>query len=70
MAGHATGETKGVLVGGGARQNRYGVRGVLRPMGDRACYLEFCPACDASVSVADEACPDCGAALDGGARPA
>ncbi|WP_327051147.1 zinc-ribbon domain-containing protein [Halomicrococcus gelatinilyticus] len=32
-------------------------------MGDRACYLDFCPKCDAQVTVADETCPDCGAAL-------
>jgi hypothetical protein len=28
-------------------------------MGDRACWLEFCPHCDAQVTVVDEACPDC-----------
>lgn len=33
-------------------------------MGDRACWLEFCPRCDAQVTVVDEACPDCGAELD------
>lgn len=33
-------------------------------MGDRACWLEFCPHCDAQVTVVDEECPDCGAALD------
>ena len=33
-------------------------------MGERACYREFCPDCDAPVSVADEECPDCGAFLD------
>ncbi len=35
-------------------------------MGERVCYLEFCPDCDAPVSVADEACPDCGAGLTAG----
>jgi len=33
-------------------------------MGDRACWLAFCPDCDARVTVADEECPDSGAALD------
>jgi len=33
-------------------------------MGERACYLEFCPHCDAQVTIADDACPDCGASLD------
>lgn len=33
-------------------------------MGERACYLEFCPDCDAQATVIDETCPDCGAALD------
>ncbi|SIQ74220.1 hypothetical protein SAMN05421858_0256 [Haladaptatus litoreus] len=32
-------------------------------MGERACYLEFCPACDAQVTMVDEECPDCGASL-------
>ncbi|WP_132057977.1 zinc ribbon domain-containing protein [Halorussus amylolyticus] len=32
-------------------------------MGDRACYLEVCPACDAPVTIADETCPDCGTDL-------
>jgi len=32
-------------------------------MGERACYLEFCPACDAPVTMADERCPDCGEPL-------
>ncbi|WP_266075011.1 zinc ribbon domain-containing protein [Haladaptatus caseinilyticus] len=32
-------------------------------MGDRACYLEFCPACDAQVTMVDETCPDCGMVL-------
>ncbi len=35
----------------------------VRGMGERACYLEFCPECDAQVTVADERCPDCGATL-------
>ena len=33
-------------------------------MGERACWLEFCPDCDAQVTVVDEECPDCGAALE------
>jgi predicted amidophosphoribosyltransferase len=32
-------------------------------MGDRACYLELCPECDAQLTVVDERCPDCGAPL-------
>ncbi len=32
-------------------------------MGDRACYREFCPACDASVTIVDETCPECGREL-------
>jgi hypothetical protein len=33
-------------------------------MGERACQREFCPECDAPVTVVDEECPDCGAGLD------
>jgi len=33
-------------------------------MGDPACYLDFCPACDCRVTKMDEECPDCGALLD------
>jgi predicted amidophosphoribosyltransferase len=33
-------------------------------MGDHACYREFCPDCDAQVSIVDEECPDCGRALE------
>lgn len=33
-------------------------------MGDPACYLDFCPECDAQVTRVDDECPDCGAALD------
>jgi predicted amidophosphoribosyltransferase len=29
-------------------------------VGDRACYREYCPDCDAQVTIADEKCPDCG----------
>ncbi len=32
-------------------------------MGDPACYLEFCPVCDAQVTMVDDECPDCGASL-------
>ncbi|WP_438267344.1 zinc-ribbon domain-containing protein [Haladaptatus halobius] len=35
-------------------------------MGDPACYLEFCPECDAQVTTVDDECPDCGAILDDG----
>ncbi|MBP1953931.1 putative amidophosphoribosyltransferase [Halarchaeum rubridurum] len=34
-------------------------------MGERVCYREFCPDCDAALTHRDETCPDCGAALDG-----
>ncbi|WP_303657514.1 zinc ribbon domain-containing protein [Halorussus limi] len=33
-------------------------------MGDPACYLDFCPECDAQVTIADDECPDCGTALE------
>jgi len=33
-------------------------------MGDRACYREHCPDCDAQVTVVTEECPDCGRELD------
>jgi hypothetical protein len=33
-------------------------------MGEPACYLEFCPECDAQVTVLDEECPDCGVGLE------
>lgn len=32
-------------------------------MGERTCYLEFCPQCDAEVAPDDETCPKCGARL-------
>lgn len=32
-------------------------------MGDRACYRDYCPTCDAQVTVVDEECPDCGRPL-------
>lgn len=32
-------------------------------MGERVCYLEFCPDCDRQVAPDDEICPDCGAVL-------
>jgi hypothetical protein len=32
-------------------------------MGERACYRDYCPACDLQVTVVDEECPECGAAL-------
>ncbi|MFC4448853.1 hypothetical protein [Halorussus aquaticus] len=37
---------------------------VSHDMGDPACYLEFCPDCDAQVTIADEECPDCGADIE------
>ncbi|WP_135852221.1 zinc ribbon domain-containing protein [Halorussus salinus] len=33
-------------------------------MGDPACYLDFCPECDAQVTIADEECPDCGTEIE------
>jgi predicted amidophosphoribosyltransferase len=33
-------------------------------MGDRACYVEFCPDCEAPVPVVAGECPDCGASLE------
>lgn len=35
-------------------------------MGERACYLAICPNCDLRVSIADETCPNCEAALHAG----
>lgn len=35
-------------------------------MGDRACYREYCPDCDAQVTVVDETCPDCERTLETG----
>ena len=32
-------------------------------MGDRTCYQEYCPDCDAEVTIVDEECPDCGRRL-------
>ncbi len=28
-------------------------------MGDRVCYREYCPDCDAQVTIVDETCPEC-----------
>jgi hypothetical protein len=33
-------------------------------MGDPACYRNYCPDCDAEVTIVDGTCPDCGADLD------
>nr|WP_152417786.1 zinc-ribbon domain-containing protein [Haloferax larsenii] len=33
-------------------------------MGDRACYREFCPNCDAQVTIVDSVCPKCGRNLE------
>jgi predicted amidophosphoribosyltransferase len=33
-------------------------------MGDPACYLDYCPDCDAPVPVVEGTCPDCGADID------
>jgi len=27
-------------------------------MGERACYRDYCPACDRQVTVVDEECPE------------
>jgi len=35
-------------------------------MGDRTCLREFCPDCDAQVTIVDDECPDCGRQLDAG----
>ncbi len=32
-------------------------------MGDPACYLDFCPDCDAPVTAMADECPDCGTDL-------
>lgn len=32
-------------------------------MGERVCYLEFCPDCDAEVAPDAVRCPDCGTRL-------
>jgi hypothetical protein len=32
-------------------------------MGDPACYRDFCPTCEAQVTIVDDECPDCGADL-------
>jgi len=32
-------------------------------MGDRACWLDFSPDCDAQVTVVYDECPDCGTSL-------
>lgn len=33
-------------------------------MGDRACYRDYCPGCDAQVTIVDEECTACGAELE------
>ncbi len=37
-------------------------------MGDPACHLTFCHACDYQVSPNTEECPDCGAGLKTGSE--
>jgi predicted amidophosphoribosyltransferase len=32
-------------------------------MGDPACYRDYCPACDAQITITDGECPDCGATV-------
>jgi len=29
-------------------------------MGDRVCYMAFCPACEKAVAAMEGTCPDCG----------
>jgi hypothetical protein len=36
---------------------------ITSPMGDRTCYREYCPDCDAEVTIVTEECPECGRAL-------
>lgn len=43
--------------------NGYAFAVRLSDMGDRACYREYCPACDRQVTIVDDECPECGAAL-------
>ena len=33
-------------------------------MGDPACYRDYCPACDAQLTITDGECPDCGTRLE------
>lgn len=28
-------------------------------MGEKTCYLDFCPDCDAEIAPDDDVCPDC-----------
>lgn len=35
-------------------------------MADTACDRRFCPACDLTLSPADETCPECGERVDDG----
>ena len=35
-------------------------------MGDPACYLRYCPSCEAPVPVVEAECPDCGTAIPDG----
>jgi len=32
-------------------------------MGDPTCYRDYCPHCDAEVTITDGECPDCGETL-------
>ena len=38
-------------------------------MGERTCYVAYCPECDAVLAPDDRACPDCGADVDPRERP-
>lgn len=33
-------------------------------MGERTCYREYCPECDAQVTIVDDECPDCDRPLE------
>lgn len=33
-------------------------------MGDRTCYMAFCPDCERAVPAMEGTCPDCGAAVE------
>lgn len=36
---------------------------IVHPMGERACYRDYCPECDAQITIVDEECTECGVEL-------